>query len=312
MFSRLPFDLASSAIVCAAVAFVATVPRVLAQAGTAPAPDPIAVVNSEFRKQYASARAEALARTGPVIVVYEGDKLVLLRNGTRTEATFVPPSDVVLKAVAHVPLGIFTALRGLADATIDDATLGALRHYRDLIAATTTSIERRGFSDQVLVRQRRILAESTQFLDKVVSDKNVSTQNLRAFTRTMGPLVLENIGDAARAQIDGLHARVTEWRRMLTPAEWASLHVVVIGVHMARDGELATQYFLRLLNEAEEGRRVVFAEGLWDESKALELLGTHVLDGSVGEAFFGSFSRMHRDVLGDAARAHLDVLHIEP
>jgi hypothetical protein len=282
------------------------------QGAAAPAPDPLAVVNAEFRERYARARAEALARTGPVIVVYEGDKLVLLRNGGRVEARFVPPSDAELKAVAHVPLGVYASLRGGAGAPLDDAAVKALQSYRTLIAAADGALGRRGFSGPVLERQKAILAGSLRLLDSVVAARSASADDLRAFARRMGPLVLENIGDAARAQIDGLHAQVTEWRRTLTPAEWASLHVVVIGVHMARDGELATQYFLRLLGEPCEGRRVVYAEGLWEEARALDLLGTHVLDGSVGDAFFGSDLRMHRDVLADAARAYLDVLQVEP
>ena len=126
------------------------------------------------------------------------------------------------------------------------------------------------------------------------------------------PLVLANVAEAARAQLDGLHAAVSAWRREMTDDEWRTLHVVVIGVHMAREDELATQYFLRLLGEAEEGRRVVYTEGLWDEQRVLDLLGTHVVDGSVGAAFFGSAMRMHRDVLGDAARVYLDELAVEP
>ena len=44
---------------------------------------------------------------------------------------------------------------------------------------------------------------------------------------------------------------------------------------------------------------------LWVEPQALDLLGTHLLDGSVGEAFFGDYMRMHRDLLGDAASQYL-------
>ena len=40
----------------------------------------------------------------------------------------------------------------------------------------------------------------------------------------------------------------------------------------------------------------------------MDLLGTHILDGSAGEAFFGDFMRMHRDLLSDAAAAyHKDI-----
>jgi hypothetical protein len=74
---------------------------------------------------------------------------------------------------------------------------------------------------------------------------------------------------------------------------------------MPRQDLVVTQYFLRLLHEPAEGGRVVYAESLWDEPKALDLLGTHLLDGNVGEAFFSDYLRMHRDLLGEAASQYL-------
>jgi hypothetical protein len=312
MFNKSFFPLAARAMMGALVVCGLTATRVSAQTGAKPALDPLTTVNNEFRQRYARARAEALAKTGPIIVVHEGEKLVLLRNGTRIEASFVPATDMVLKSVAHVPLGVFVTFRGFADSRIDESFIAELLQYRRQISTAAASLESRGLSQPVLERQRRILSESVCFIDQAIALRTASTARLRDFTRTMGPLVLENIGDAARAQVDGLHVLVSEWRRGMTADEWASVHVVVIGVHMARDGELATQYFLRLLGEGEEGRRVVYAEGLWEEPRALDLLGTHVLDGNAGVAFFGNYMRMHRDVLADAARAYLDVLQVEP
>jgi hypothetical protein len=50
------------------------------------------------------------------------------------------------------------------------------------------------------------------------------------------------------------------------------------------------------------GHRIIFAEGLWEKPRALDLLSTHLVDGSAGAAFFGEFMRMHRDLLSDAAK----------
>lgn len=91
----------------------------------------------------------------------------------------------------------------------------------------------------------------------------------------------------------------------MTAEEWNQLHVVIIGPHMPREDLVVMQYFLRLLHEPAEGRRVVYAESLWEEKQALDLLATHLLDGGVGEAFFGDYMRMHRDLLGDAASRYL-------
>jgi hypothetical protein len=49
-------------------------------------------------------------------------------------------------------------------------------------------------------------------------------------------------------------------------------------------------------------------EALFDEGKALDLLGTHLVDTGIGEAFFADPRRMHRDLLSDAAGAYLDTL----
>jgi hypothetical protein len=59
------------------------------------------------------------------------------------------------------------------------------------------------------------------------------------------------------------------------------------------------------LHEPVEGRRIVVAESLWEEPKAMDLYGTHLLDGSIGQAFFGDPMRMHRDLLADAAKDYL-------
>lgn len=303
------FRVAALAAVMAAAPSVA---RAQSGAAAAPAADPLVAVNAAARAEYARARADLLARTTPVIVVYEGEKAVLVRGGARKEAKFVPPSDADLKAIAHVPLGLVSALDVLGDVPIPEDRLASLGRFRQAIVAARASVDKRGFSAATVERQYRILDASTALLDAALAAKRADPASTAAFARRMGPLVLANVGEAARAQIDGLHAAVTAWRREMSADEWRALHVVVIGVHMAREQELATQYFLRLLGESEEGRRVVYAEGLWDESRAMELLGTHVVDGRVGEAFFGSDLRMHRDVLGDAARTYLDELAIEP
>ncbi|HLY16036.1 MAG TPA: hypothetical protein VKR61_02370, partial [Bryobacteraceae bacterium] len=159
-----------------------------------------------------------------------------------------------------------------------------------------------------LARQKHIVAASLAFLDDVAGSRRFARPALLAFTRGMAPLVMQNVAEATRAQLDATHARVSAWRRDLSPREWDQLHVLIIGPHMPREGLAVTQYFLRLLHEPTEGRRVVYAESLWAEPQALDLLATHLLDGSVGQAFFGDYMRMHRDLLGDAAGRHLPTL----
>src|ERR1700751_170691 len=77
---------------------------------TAPAPqneaDPLVTLNNAFRGEYSRAKTEALSKIGPLFIV-EGDHVVMVRNGERTEAQIQPPMYQALKAVAHIPFAVF-------------------------------------------------------------------------------------------------------------------------------------------------------------------------------------------------------------
>ncbi|MBI1737020.1 MAG: hypothetical protein HYR51_17765 [Candidatus Rokubacteria bacterium] len=268
--------------------------------------DPLRELNASFRTLYTDARGRTLAEVGPFIL-HKGDTAVLVRDGRRVEAPVNVPVYHALKAVAHIPLAIYVGLTP-GEGALDDARVAALTRLRDQIAPAIATLAGRGFTGERLSRQEALAARAREFLDGILARRRYTRDELTAFTRATAAHVLANATEATRAQLDALHRQVSEWRAQMSPAEWARLHVVVIGPHMPRDGETSTQYYLRLLGEPAEGRRVVYAESMWQEPQALELLGTHILDGGIGEAFFGDFMRMHRDLLADAAADHLKSL----
>jgi hypothetical protein len=72
------------------------------------------------------------------------------------------------------------------------------------------------------------------------------------------------------------------------------------------------QYFARLLGQSGEGRRIIYAESLFEEPRALDLLATHLVDSRIGVEFFNDPERMKRDLLSDAAQQYLPILLDEP
>jgi hypothetical protein len=266
-------------------------------------PAALTALNDAFRAAYADAKGRVLAGAGPILIV-NGDHCALLRGGRRVEANVGTPIYDPVKTIAHIPLAIYVTLTP-GDGALDDDRLKTLAGLRELILPAEASLDRLKLSPATLARQKQIVAASLAFLDDVAGRRNFARSQLLEFTRSMVPRVMENVTDATRAQLDALHAQVSAWRRDLSPREWTRLHVLIIGPHMPRQDLVVTQYFLRLLHERREGMRVVYAESLWEEPQALDLLGTHLLDGSVGEAFFGDSMRMHRDLLGDAAGQYL-------
>jgi hypothetical protein len=266
-------------------------------------PPALSALNDAFRAAYTDAKSRLLASRGPTLIV-NGDRFALLRDGRRVEANVGVPVYDPVKTIAHIPLAIYVTLTP-GEGAVGDDRLKTLAGLRQLIPPAERSLDTLKLSAATLARQKQIVADSLAFLDDVAGRRKFLRSSLLAFTRGMAPLVMENVTEATRAQLDATHAQVSAWRRDLSPREWNQLHVLIIGPHMPREDLVVTQYFLRLLHEPREGRRVVYAESLWEEPQALDLLGTHLLDGSVGEAFFGDYLRMHRDLLGDAASQYL-------
>jgi hypothetical protein len=266
-------------------------------------PPALTALNNAFRAAYTQAKSRVLASCGPTLIV-SGDNFTLLRDGRRIEANVGTRIYDPVKTIAHIPLAIYVTLTP-GEGAVGDDRLKTLAGLRELIPPAEASLDSVKLPATTLARQKKIVAGSLAFLDDVTGKRTCTRSALLAFTRGMTPLVMENVIEATRAELDATHAQVSAWRRELSPQEWDRLHVVIIGPHMPRENLVVTQYFLRLLHEPSEGRRVVYAESLWEEPQALDLLGTHLLDGSVGEAFFGDYMRMHRDLLGDAAKQYL-------
>jgi hypothetical protein len=271
------------------------------------AEDALTSLNDASRAAYRRGRDEALARVGPVVLV-EGDELVLAYGLYRSTARVTPESYRTLKAIGHIPLAVHALLDGRGDEALDDKRLYDLKQYRDLVARAADDLASRGLSDEQLKRQKAVTDESLALLSGVIESRRAPGTKLDDYRGRMRPLLEANAKQAAHGQIDALHRQVKAWKGRLTDAEWGQLRVVVMGTQLPRKDNLAVQYFARLLGEAGEGGRVVYAEALFDESKALDLLATRVVDTRIGTAFFGDAARMHRDLLGDAAREYLDEL----
>lgn len=287
----------------------ATAPRAV---DNQPAADPLVTLNNAFRSVYRQTKEATLAHSGPVILAI-GDNLVLRKGNSRQEVHYTPPIYHILKDLAHTPLALDALLIPHADAEVlDDGVLAALRELRRLIDAAEPALAGHGLDAEQVDRGRRIYAGCREFIDSVLEVRRCPREARVAFARRMEPPVMRNVGDAARAEIDGLHARVTAWRKELTPIEWKSLQVVILGSAPPRNQSLTVQYFSRLLGEPGEGPRIIYAESVHDEEQALDGLARHEVDTVIGVDFFNDPTRMHRDVLCDAARDYLPLLIDRP
>ncbi len=270
--------------------------------------DPLVALNNASRAIYARSREVAIARSEPIILL-QGDMLVLRNDGQRKTASIALGEYDELKTFAHVVLAIDAALIAEDEhAALSAEVLADLQHYQKLIAAAGERIGELGLSEEQTARQRQIVKESLAFIDQLRERGRCSVAQRQAFIRRLTPLVMANTADAAWATLNAIDGAVRQWQRELPPAEWNKLKVVVMGKQLPRKDSLAMQYFARLLNVPGECERLIYAESISEEPKALILLGTHVLDTQIGIDFFDDPMRMHRDILGDAAKKQVPAL----
>jgi hypothetical protein len=275
-------------------------------------PDELLALNAAGRAMYAGGRTRELS-TIPAVIIVSGDDLVLRKNGKRTVAKVIPAEYHAQKAVAHTALALFTHLAFEPGRPLGEERVKELKEYHALMTAAAAGVEKFGYDPDTLARQKRILGRSLEFAAKVLQDGKVSADDLNAFCRASRADVLANATAAAKAQLVATHKQVAEWRKDMTAEEWAALTVIVTGPQTPRAENAAVQYFARLFGESTgEGRRVVYAESLYDEDKAVSLLGTLRLDGKLSVAVFGDPFRMYRDLLADIARTALDDIFAAP
>jgi hypothetical protein len=281
-------------------------------------PEALISLNKLFLSGYTNRLEMVKSNTSPVIVAGFAS-LVLYRNGTVETNRVVPDIYHALKTIAHMPFGIFLRLDPFADETsLPAPVIDDLNIYPAKIADAEKALPEAGFTEEQLDRQRKILREAGAFVEQVLSDGKISKKGLWAFARRLGPLQLANVEEAAIAQLDMLHAVVTDWKTRMTPEEWKKLVVVIRGVQTPRRYNIYTVYFAKILNDPPhhlgyplESKRLIYAESFIGTRGPLDLMATTFIDGDASEAFFGDRWRMSRDVLADGAQRHLKRLKFE-
>lgn len=263
-------------------------------------------LNDDFRVNYRSAKDQVLKQTTYVIVV-EGDDVVLLHRGERSLERFTPAVYHSLKTVAHLPLGVFVTLSGHTG-HVPDPVVTRLVRTRELVRSARERANEEFASGPQLDRQLRMLDAAEQLISLVAETKQVEQGKMNIYLRDMLPLVMANTEEAARLQLDGLHAIMRKWHKQHGEDLVTKMHVIVMGPQAPRRGNLALQYFARLLDLKGEGPRLLYSESIFDEAKAIDLLATRLVDDGASEAFFGNKDRLQLDLLAEAAERYVPKL----
>ena len=278
-----------------------------------PMPDELYELNRRFLSSYQARRAVVKTAVEPLIVA-SFDTLTFTWKGVTETNDVIPELYHSLKAVAHVPVGLYFKLQAVArgGGDISPALANELQSYRDQIAATVPALARAGFNATQRARQDEIFRRSLALCDDVKRTGKLDAAQLPAFARALGPALLATTAEAARVQLTATHAVVMQWRQRVPAERWRELTVVVRGPQTPRRLNIFTQYFARVLAEPGhhlgyplESRHLIYAETLLPGRDHLDLMATTFMDGDASEAFFGDRWVMGLDLLADAVKDEL-------
>lgn len=216
-----------------------------------------------------------------------------------------------LKMLAHLPLTVFTILFQCTDlAQYPQPTslcVGNLTQYAPLLEASRRSISPTRFTS--LARQLNIHSVCADFVRQVLQSNHYDSLSLIQLVRSVLKDIMQNTEDAARIQIENIHNAMMKWKSTILSKEedWNAMKIAVSTSHLARQGNIASQYFARLFSivDIESSDRVwVFEE--FSLEKVKNLIKTEVVDQEISVGFFDDPRRMYVDVLSDGARKVLD------
>ena len=277
-------------------------------------------LNKLFLQSYQDRRLFVKTNSNPVIVG-AFDKLILHWNGVTETNQAIPNIYHALKAVAHMPFGIFLRLDGVASDAgtgIPEPLLSELKKYRQQLNESESALDLAGFSALQKTRQRAIFGGAKEYLDGVIQGSIATRKDLNVFAKHLGPLMMANVNDAAVAQIEMTHDVVMRWKKRIPAEEWKRLTVVIPGLQTPRRYNIFTIYFARIVNEPGhnlgyplESKRLIYAEFILPGRDYLDLMATTFVDGDASEAFFGDRWRMSRDVLADGAQEYVQRLKFD-
>lgn len=261
-------------------------------------------MNMRFREDYSKSRLRQLEKLGPIVILREG-KMIMRYKGEVQTLHVIPQRYTLLKSVSHIPLAIFVILDGRTNAPLSSEAKQELSAFSEFVDKAAGNIGDWKLSAESLSRQKQTIQDSKNFIDTALKNGSVKSDELRKFARAMAPLVLETAYEATSMELDLIDAGLKSWKEKIPVEDWNRLHVAIMQPHMPRNENRTMLYFEKMLKQPYEGERIIYCEGSSDEEYAVNLIGTHVLDKHIAVDFFKDPWRMHRDLLGDAAKRYL-------
>lgn len=220
----------------------------------------IRTVNADMRRNYAALKAGLIDRLSPVIVVQndsKGGRYTLVHKGRRESLHPVAEVFELAKSIAHIPLGVFSILGSYLKDSETTEWVRPLTDFAGGLTAARKQLDDADLPDDLEESCERIIDAALAFIDESVRRGEFSIKEFEAFSGSVYSSIRTNMYHAAKAQIDGVTALMTRWRKQLGEQEWSNLYTVVLSIWTTMDLNQNTIIIKRFMNPEKVGTHLI-------------------------------------------------------
>lgn len=249
-------------------------------------------LDSAMRANYAANVGQIAENIHPILYVestFDGGRYTLVLEDVTFTKENVGSIYDTCKAVAHIPLGIFSIASGYGAFSGNGQWTPALQSYR-------ASIRRVAENEASLVIEQPevraavdgIVGASLAYIDSVIAEGEFSLSGFSGYAHSLNDALLVCQNAAARNQVDTMTRVLSDWRAMIGDEQWDRMYVVCNAL-WTLSKENAHELIIKSLMKPElRDTHVIVTEAAPTLAEAKSLLGRIVGDRIMAELVFAT------------------------
>lgn len=250
-------------------------------------------IDAAMRVNYANNIFSIGRNIYPVLYVestFDGGRYTLVTD-SKTQFVHQNVDQVydTVKAIAHVPLGVFSIMSGYSIEAANRQWEPALTAFRDqvMIVKARVNAEELLFPDGfVRMACLQILDASISFMDTTLTTGTFSLEGFSNFTRPLANGIGMCQSTAARDQVKVMSEVLAGWKEMLGPDEWNRMYVMISALWTLSQENAHELIIKATMEEQYRDTHVIISEAIPTLDDALTLLGRIVGDRIMAECVF--------------------------
>lgn len=203
----------------------------------------------------------------------------------------VNPVYTELKAIAHIPLGIYSIIFPYAEYSENAQWRASLTEFRDQVKSVSDRLDKLDLVEPTLTSSKNILDGAITFLNDVLDNNKFTIEEYERFCHGIGNDILVNQTAAAVDQVSVMRAYLEQWRGQVGDDVWDKMYVVFQCIWTVSKESAHEQIFKSMMKPEFHETHIVVSEAVKTLEDARLLLARILADRVLAAAVFDQNAR---------------------